>query len=222
MTDAPAPPRPERKATLRLGQNQLNAISLGVVLLVIAGLIYGGYLLFLGLKGQRDMVIAKDNLHNIYNALKLYASDSDNKLPAADKWADAAAGYLSATNKPGGKMAYLVGPGDGEDIRYVFNDLASEYDFEPPAAFGQPDKAASKTPVKKTVSADQLVLLIERPGAPLDAHEIIPYADTMEGRRQLSDHLRFPHDSSNPDRARTIVLFADGHIVEYTRKDLKY
>lgn len=221
MSDITTPPRPERKATLRLGQNQLNLLSLSVVLLVIGGLIYGGYIAFLGFKAQRDMVIAKDNLHAIYGALKSYAEDFDHKLPQATEWADSAGGYLSATTKPGGKMAYLHGPGDGADIGYVFNDLASGYDFEPRSSFGQQDRTASKTRPGKTFDPSQLVLLIERPGAPMNAHAVIPSPDTVEGERQLGALLHYPHDSSNTDKARTAVLFADGHIVEYTRKDLK-
>src|SRR5690349_13560594 len=108
MTDADLPRRPERKATLRLGQRELSLLSLVIVLIVVAGLLYVGYRGFRVFKGQRDVVIARDNMHALYSAMKFYASDNDGKMPPADQWSDAVAAYLSAPpNKPGGKMAYL-------------------------------------------------------------------------------------------------------------------
>jgi len=218
MSDTEAPIRPERKATLRLGQRELSRLSLAVVLVVVLGLLYGGYRIFLGFKSNRDVVLAQDNLHTLYNAMRFYSNDYDGKLPPAENWSDAVSGYLSgSTSRPGGRDAYLTGPGDGEDIHYVYNDLAAGYNFEPPAPFGKetkPDKSSNIDPAR-------LPLLIERPGAALNAHEPIPPQTSMQNEAELGKLLSFPHGSDNPDNARTVILYADGHIDIVTRKDFK-
>src|SRR5947207_3932288 len=124
--------RPERKATVRLGQRELSFISLAVILLITGTLLFGCYRAFLSFKAHRDTVIAQDNLLALYKAVRGYAMDYDGHLPPAEIWTESVAGYLSAPpSKPGGKLSYLHGPGDKGQVGYVYNDLASGYNLEP-------------------------------------------------------------------------------------------
>ncbi len=214
------PRRPERKATLRLDQRHLTYLSMGVVLLVVIPLAIGVYQMFQGFKGQRDTVIAQDNLHNLYNAMRGYSLDYDGKLPPANEWTDVTAGYLSAPpNKPGGKLAYLHGPGDGEDVSYVYNDMASNYNLEPAHAF--PGTKQAQTEQKPTIDPSRLILLIEKPGAQPNEHVNLPLPDNTSSQEALYKLLFFPHNQAAGDGAKTVVLYADGHTMVFLRSDLK-
>jgi hypothetical protein len=215
---------PERKATLRLGQHHLTYISITVILVVLIPLLWGVYRSFLGFKAQRDTVIAQDNLRTIYGAMKNYADDHDGHLPPAESWTEEVAGYLSAPpNKPGGKLSYLRGPGDGEEVGYVYNDLASDYNFEPKAAFGQAAEEARKNRKreKERIDPNHLILLIEQPAAPNNAHLKIPAPDSIQSEQELYKLLAFPHNHDDPDGAKTVILYANGKIDTIIRKDLR-
>jgi hypothetical protein len=210
---AQAPPRFERKATVRLGQRELSRITLAVVLLVLGTLAFGVWRVFKNFKAQRDVVIATTNLHALYNALSVYSEDWDSRLPLAETWTDAATGFLSAPpGTPGGKMSYLHGPGDGETVGYVYNDLAAGYNLRP--TYAEQDR-------QKEVDPGRLVLLIERPGAKENAHVRIPPQDSLQGEQALAKELSFPHYADDTDNAMTVVLFADGTIRRFTRRDFK-
>lgn len=211
------PVQPERKATLRLGQRELSRLSLVVVVLIVVPLLFGLYRVFLGFRAQRDVVVAQDNLHALYNAMSAYANDWDQKLPPAESWTDKVAGYLSApANKPGGRLSYLHGSGDNGEISYAYNELASEYNLDPIAR-----EKEFQTTHKKIVDPARLILLIEQPGAGPNAHVSIPPQDSVQGEEALAKQLAFPHYSDQGDNATTLVLFANGNIVRYTRRDLK-
>jgi hypothetical protein len=211
--ESPAPPRFERKATVRLGQRELSRITLVVVLLVLGVLAFGGWRVFKNFKAQRDIVIATTNLHALSNAMQAYSLDWDDRLPPAESWTDAVVGYLSAPpGTPGGKMSYLHGPGDGETVGYVYNDLAAGYNLHP--TYEKQDR-------QKEVDPGRLVLLIERPGAMENEHVHIPPQDSLQGEQALAKELSFPHYADDTNNATTVVLFADGTIRRFTRRDFK-
>ncbi|HLK61359.1 MAG TPA: hypothetical protein VKU00_32720 [Chthonomonadaceae bacterium] len=202
---------PERKATLRLGQRELSLISLLVIGVIVLALGFAGVRLAQNFKSRRDIVIAQSNLHALYIAMHGYSLDWDNKLPHADQWAEEAAGYLSAPpDTPGGKLSYLHGSGDGETIGYVYNDLASEYNLDD-----------HKDAHKLTVDPSRVVLLIERPGAPLNAHVSIPVQNNEQAEDALLKELAFPHYADDPKGATTVILYANGNVITKTRQDFK-
>ncbi len=212
-TDSQEPqlPRPEKKATFRLGQRELGRISATVVVIISLALIFAGYRVFKNFKSQRDIVIAKENLHKIYTALNGYALDTNSHFPKADSWTDAAMGYLSAPpGTPGGKESYLHGPGDGEDIGYVYNDQASEYDLD----------ASSREDKKKTFDPGEMPLLIEQVGAKPNAHMVIPEQSNDQGKEALGKIASFAHFSEDRDNAATVVLFVNGKVLVFTHRDL--
>ena len=207
-------PRPEKRATVRiqLAQHQLTRLSLVVV--VVVGLLVAvfGYRVFKGFKSQRDIVIGKQNLLALYKAMGGYAQDWDGHLPPADTWTDAVQGRLSAPpGTPGGKDAYLHGPGDGETVSYVYNDLAANQSLE----------ASTEAEARKAIDPSRLVLLIERPGAARNAHVSIPPQGDPAGDAALAKSLSFPHFSDDPNEATTVVLYANGHIDTIKKKDLR-
>ena len=204
------PARPERKATLKLGQRELSRLSLAVVLLIVAGLAFGVYRVFLSFKSQRDITLARANLHAMHVAFSNYAQDWGERLPPADHWMEAVAGYLpSASNAPGGKTGVFQGPGDGGTVGYVYNELAAGYHLEPSA----------KDIREKTLHLDQLVLLVEKNDAPPNAHALIPSQDSRQGEDALYKTADFPHYAADPDKATTVLLFANGKVTTRTRLD---
>jgi hypothetical protein len=203
-----SPARPERKATLRLGQNGLNIILTVVILCIALPLLFIGYRVALNFKSKRDITLAESNLHGLYQALYHYSLDWDGKLPPAESWTDDAAGYLpSASGIAGGKESYLQGPGDGDAIRYEYNDLAAGFDMQ--------DERERKADPK------DLVLLIERPGAKPNTHVAIPYQGNAQSESALFKLLTFPHYSDDPDNATTVILYASGAVSVRTRKDFR-
>lgn len=215
MTDMQTPV-PKRKATVRLSQRELSRISLAVVLVIVGLLLFGLFRVFQGFKSSRDIVIAQDNLLALHKAMRQYAGDWDNRLPDAEKWRDSTLGYLSAPpHKPGGAMAYLHGPGDNGTVGYVYNDLASGYNVET----GKTSK--EKTGVEMPVDPSRLVVLIERPDAPDNAHVRIPPQGNAQGEAALYKELTFPHNSQDEVNATTLVLFADGSVSRLLRRDFK-
>ena len=204
------PPRPERRATLRFRQREMSRLSLAISLLVIAGLVFGGYRVFLNFKSQRDIVIAKNNLRMLYQAAKLYALDHDGRLPPAQTWTDSIAGYLSAPpGTPGGPESYLHGPGDDAIVGYAYNDLASDYNLDP-----------NGQEAEKQLPDDQLPLIIEMPNAPRNAHLRIPPQGNAQGVAALAKILAFPHYASDPQKATTCLMMTSGALETYTRQDL--
>ncbi len=203
-------PRPERRATLRLGQRELGAISITVILVIVAALGLAGYRIFLGFKSTRDLVIADSNLHALYSAMQRYSEDWDDRLPSAPDWTDKVAGYLSAPpNTPGGAQSYLHGSGDSVAVGYVYNDLAAGYNLRPT---GTNDR-------QRQIDPGQLVLLIERPDAPRNAHVAIPPQGSAQGEQALYHELAFPHFADDTKEATTVVLFANGSLRRYKRLD---
>ena len=206
-------PHVKDKATLRLGQRELSRITLVVIAAIVLGLLYGGWKAVEGFKAKRDLVIAKDNMLNIYRAMSGYSLDYDSKLPPAESWADAVFGYLNSSQaRPGGKESYLIGSSELGPVGYVYNDAASGYNLEPN---GRPDDRRSK------IDPHDLILLIERVGAPRNAHANLPMQDTQSHKEELFKQMSFPHFTEDENTAMTIVLYADGHIMTPTRRDMK-
>lgn len=202
------------KATMRLGARELARISLAVIVMIVLGLGYGLWKTVQGFKVKRDMVIAQDNLHNLYQAMLSYSLDDNSKLPPAASWQDDVTGYLSASQaRPGGKEAFLTGTSEQGPVAYVYNDAASGFNLEPN---GKEDDRRRKT------DPHDLILLIERPGAPRNAHADLPAPDNMAHEEELVKQMSFPHEVDSGDDASTFVLYADGHITKLTRRDLKH
>jgi hypothetical protein len=207
------PPRPERKATLRLGQRELSLISLGVIIFSVVIVAFFGYRIYLNFKITRDLIVAENNLRALYTAMRGYAQDWEGNLPAAEKWVDQTAGYLSAPpNSPGGPLAYLQGPADSGSVGYVFNDLASGYNVE-----------TNKSAKGEVINPARLVLLIERPGVSREEnnHVSIPVQGNRPGEQALLKELAFPHNSDDTEKATAVVLYANGKIQRVMRIDLK-
>jgi hypothetical protein len=55
----------------------------------------------------------------------------------------------------------------------------------------------------------------------MNAHEAMPPQTSTQNEAAFGKLLSFPHGSDNPDNARTVILYADGHIDIVTRKDFK-
>lgn len=202
------------KATLRLGQRELARISLGFIVLIVMGLLYGAWKGVQGFKSKRDIVIAQDNLHNLYTAMQSgYALDNNSKLPPAESWADDVIGYLSASQaRPGGKEVYLTGTSELGNVGYVYNDLAAGYNLEPNGK--EDDK-------RRRIDPHDLILLIERVGAPHNAHAALPLQNSVDHQEELLKQLNFPHNIDEGDNAVTLILYADGHITTSLRRDFK-
>ncbi len=202
------------KATLRLGQRELARITMAVIAVIVAGLLYGGWKGVEGFKSKRDMVIAQDNLLNIYRGMRGYALDYDSKLPPAENWSDAVIGYLNSSQaRPGGREAYLIGSSELGRVSYVYNDAASGYNLEPN---GKEDDRQRK------IDPAHLILLIERVGAARNAHAYLPPQDSVAHEDELAKQLTFPHYADDDKNAATVVLYADGNIVTLTRQDIKH
>lgn len=202
------------KATWRLGQRELARLSMAVIAVIVVGLLYGGWKAVEGFKTRRDLVIAQDNLLNLYRAMRGYALDYDSKLPPAENWSDAVLGYLNSSQaRPGGREAYLTGTSDLGPVAYVYNDAASGYNLEPN---GKEDDRQRK------IDPSHLILLIERVGAPRNAHAYLPPQDSVPHEEELAKQLAFPHYADDDKNAATVVLYADGNIVTLTRQDVKH
>ncbi len=210
VTD-PSPERPSKKATLRLDQRLLTRLSYAFVLMLVLIFLPVGYRVYLNFKSQRDITIGRNNLLNLYKALATYAQDWDGRLPPSERWAELAAGYLHAPpNTPGGAMSYLRGPGDGEDIGYVYNEAAAGYNLEP----------TNKDDRQKDMAPNELVLLVEKVGAKLNEHALLPRQKGMEADK-LGKHLDFPHFTSDPKGATSLVVLASGRIEQRTKQDFQ-
>ena len=161
----------------------------------------------LGFKANHDMLIAKENLHALHKAFYSYAQDWDQRLPPADRWTESIAGFLSSSGQPGGPAASLHGPGDGRTISYVYNDLAAGQSLDPSE--------------KQSIDPGRLVLLIERPGAGINAHVTIPPQGNPEAEKALLQELAFPHGSDDTENAATVVMYANGSQRTLTRRDFR-
>jgi hypothetical protein len=202
------------KATWRLGQRELTRITMAVIAVIVAGLLYGGWKAVEGFKTKRDMVIAQDNLLNLYRGIRGYAMDYDSKLPPAESWSDAVVGYLNSSQaRPGGREAYLTGTSELGNVGYVYNDAASGYNLEP---------NGKENDRQRKIDPAHLILLIERVGAPRNAHANLPPQDSVANEEELAKQLTFPHDAEDDKNASTLVLYADGNIVTLTRQDIKH
>ena len=201
------------KATLRLGQRELTRLTIAVIAVIVMGFLYGGWKAVQGFKTKRDLVIAQDNLLNLYRAMGSYAQDYDSKLPPAESWSDGILGYLSASQaRPGGREAFLTGTSELGPVGYVYNDAASGYNLEP---------TGKENDRQRKILPHDLILLIERVGAPRNAHVSLPPQDTVAHEQELAKEMSFPHDAEDDKNASTLVLYADGHITTLTRQDLK-
>jgi hypothetical protein len=202
------------KATMRLGQRELARISMAVIGLIVLGLLYGAYKAVAGFKTKRDLVIAQDNLLNLYRGMRGYALDYDSKLPPADKWSDLVVGYLnSSQGRPGGREAYLTGTSELGPITYVYNDAASGYNLEP---------NGKENDRQRKIDPAHLILLIERVGREHNLHAELPPQDSAAHEEELAKQLAFPHDADDEKNASTLILYADGNIVTLTRQDFKH
>jgi len=207
------PARPERKATLRLGQRELSRISLAVIALISAGLLFAGYRVFLGFKSQRDITLGRSNLHTLSVAFSAYAQDWNGKLPLAATWQQDISGYVANSGGRGNALNVFSAPGDGANVGYVYNELAAGYNLEPT------DKEHDRQLILKP---NQLVLLIERTNAPLNAHVAIPAQSNAQGEAALFKVLDFPHRASDPQQATTVLLFATGKVDTRTKQDFTH
>ena len=204
------PVRPERKATIKLGQRELSRISLAVVLLIVTGLLFGVYRLFMGFKSQRDITVSQANLRAIHVALSNYAQDWNERLPPAERWQETLALYLPASGSGSGSRASVFqAQGDDGAVGYVYNELAAGYNLEPKR---DDDR-------QKLVAPNQLVLVIEKANAPLNAHVLIPAQGSAQGETALFHALEFPHYAADPEKATTVVLFANGSVLRRTKQD---
>ncbi len=211
----PTPPKPARKATLRFGKYGLNAILVVFILIIALPLLFLGYRVALNFKAKRDITIAENNLHSLYEALYHYSLDWDGKLPPSEEWTDAATGYLpSASGLAGGKQSYLAGPGDGEKVGYIYNESAGGYNIQDEEKIGPDGK-------KHKIDPHQLILLIEHAGSQSNSHQNMPVQGTSSAADALYKILDFPHFSDDPDNAATVVLYASGAVSVRTRKDFK-
>ncbi len=207
-------PQFQRKATLRLGQRELSRLSLLVILVIVAGLAYGGWKAIEGFRTRRDLVIAQDNLLNLYRGMRGYALDYDSKLPPAESWSDAVLGYLSGSQaRPGGREAFLKGTSDSGPVSYVYNDAASGYNLEP---------NGKESANSRRIDPHDLILLVERVGESHNAHASLPPRDSIAHEEELAKQLVFPHAADDEMNASTIILYADGNIVMLTRRDIKH
>lgn len=213
ISDTSPLPRPERKATLRLGQRHLSLMSLAVIAVIVLGLCVGMYSLFIQFKITRDLTIADSNLHTLHQAMNGYAMDNEEHLPKAAEWTDQVAGYLSASpGTPGGRLSYLHGEDEyGHPIHYVYNDLADHLSLDP----ANPDQKG------KNYDLSRLVLLMEAPGEGRNEHARIPPRNTPAGEEALSKLLKFPHNANDPNKATTVILYANGNTERITRKDVE-
>jgi hypothetical protein len=209
-------PVPHRNATVRLSQRELTRISCGVVAFIMLVLGFLGYRAMLGFKANHDLLIAKENLHRLHQALYNYAQDWDQRLPPAEHWSEAISGYLSSSSgQPGGPLASLHGPGDGAKIGYVYNDLAAGYSLES----GKRDSAGHGE--RNAVDGSRMVLLIERPGAGEDEHVVIPPQGNATADKALFELLAFPHGADDAEHAATVVLYANGSQSVLIRRDFR-
>ncbi len=213
ITETPPLPRPERKATLRLGQRHLSMMSLAVIVVIVLGLFVGMYSLFIQFKITRDLTIADANLHTLHQAMHGYAMDHDEHLPTAAEWTDQVAGYLSAPpDTAGGRLSYLHGEDEyGHPLHYIYNDLADNLSLDP----ANPDQKG------KNYDLSHLILLMEAPGEGRNAHARILPRNTPEGEEALSKLLKFPHNADDPNKATTVILYANGNTERITRKDVE-
>lgn len=215
MTDTqpnlPPPSAPRRKATMRLSQKELSQISLAVVIFVIAVLGLIGYRAMLGFRTNHDLLIAKQNLHQLHEAFYGYAQDWDQRLPQTERWTDAIFGYLSGSGQPGGPQSALHGPGDEGTVTYVYNELAAGYSLESGKLAGN----------GRSYSPSKIVLLIERAKVGPNTHVMIPPQVNPDAEQALYKELQFPHGADDPETASTVVLYADGSQKVWTRHDLK-
>jgi prepilin-type processing-associated H-X9-DG protein len=208
---------PRRNATLRLSQRELSRLSLAVILVIVGLLLFGVYRVYLQFRSNRDIVIAQDNMLALYKGMRNYALDWDGKLPDADAWHGATAGYVSAPpHKAGGASAFFTGPADDGTVGYVYNDLASGYNIDT----GKTSK--EKTGSVQNIDPSRLVLLIERAGATGSAHVTIPPQGSATGEAVLAKELTFPHFSGDDVNATAMVLFADGSVKRFIRQDFKH
>ena len=214
MSDNQSPdsvPTFSKKATFRLGARELSLITKAVVVIFSIPLLFVGYGAYKNFKSRRDITIAKSNLQRIFQAFQLSAQDSRDRLPTADHWTETALGYLSAPpNTRGGKESYLSGPSDGSDTAYVYNEIASDFSLEP----------TGKEEDSK-IDPSKLVLLIERAGAKMNDHIKIPPQVDQASEQALYKELQFYHFSDDEQGATTVILFANGRIVERQRRDYK-
>ena len=76
-----------------------------MILIIVAGLAYGGWKAIEGFRSRRDLLVAQDNLLQLYRGMRSYALDYDSKLPPAATWSDAVVGYLNSSQaRPGSKV----------------------------------------------------------------------------------------------------------------------
>ena len=73
----------------------------------------------------------------------------------------------------------------------------------------------------KTYDLSRLVLLMEAPGAGSNEHVSIPPRNTPEGEEALAKLLKFPHNADDPNKATTVILYANGNPERITRKDVE-
>ena len=205
--------RPERKATIRLGQRELSRISLAVIALISVGLLFAGYRVFLGFKSQRDITLARANLHTLSVAFSAYAQDWNGHLPPAAHWQEDIAGYVTSSGGRGNAMSAFSAPGDGQNVGYVYNELAAGYNLEPI------DREHDRQLI---IKPKQMVLLIEQTNAPLNAHVVIPAQSNAQGEAALARVLDFPHYASDPQKATTVLLFATGKVDTRTKQDFTH
>lgn len=207
---------PRRKATVRLGRREMAWISISIIVAILLLFLYIVFRGFMSYKVSHDLTIGRENLNSIYKAMGAYAEDYDRILPPAEEWYFVAQGYLSNTRRAGGKESLLRGPGDGKTIRYVFNSLASGLNLET----GEPGANVKKMGYK-TLNPSEVVLLIERPGGKEGETVFIPPINTRSARTKLYEELAFPHGVDEGDKAKTLILYANGSIRTWTRKDLQ-
>ena len=206
---------PRRKATVRFSQSSLNRIMIGVILVMAVVLGFLGYRAILSFRAAHDIAEGTQNLHAIDTALKSYAEDWDKHLPPAENWAETVKGWLNCKGK-GGNEGCMHAPGDVGEVGYVYNDLAAGYSLET----NKHDQKDPKTK-EKAIDPSQLVVLFEKLGAKSNTHMSIPVQINRSAEQELGKELSFSHNADDEENATGLVLYANGYVKRWTKKDFK-
>ena len=215
MSDLNTSSVPRRKPTVKWSQSSLNRILIGVILVIAVALGFLAYRAILGFRAAHDITEATDNMHAIDKAMRFYSEDWDRHLPPADNWMENIKGYLNCHGK-GASGGCLSGPSDVGQVSYVYNDLAEGYSLET----GKHDLKDRETK-EKSIDPSQLVVLFEKVGAAPNTHVSIPIQKDREAEQGLGRALSFSHNADDEERATGLVLYANGYVKRWTKKDFK-
>ena len=215
MADSNINVAPRRKPTVKWSQTSLNRILIGFILVIAFALSFLAYRAILSFRAAHDITEATDNMHEIDKAMRFYSEDWEKHLPSAENWTDNIRGYLNCRGKGGGSGC-MQGPSDVGEVGYVYNDLADGYSLES----GKHDLVDKKTK-EKPIDPSLLVVLFEKVGAKANTHMSIPIQKDRDAEQELGKALSFSHYADDEERATGLVLYANGYVKRWTKKDFK-